>query len=115
MQFCRETVTVQTGGKDYRVTMEYAVLTIDRPWFYISLFSIPFRHAQFDRGKISDGAGNGFFPAVNTGIIVARKIEIEGCYENNRYQIVGWTVRKLPVCFVKEKEDEHYRTTKTDL
>lgn len=98
MEFNRETVTVLMDGKDYRVSVEYAVLTIERPWFYMSLFSIPFSHLSFDRGKISDGVGNGFLPAINTGMIVTRKIEIEGCYENNKYQIVGWVVRKLPLC-----------------
>lgn len=98
MEFNRETVTVSMEGKDYRVTVEYAVLMIERPWFHMNLFSIPFKHLNFDRGKISDGTGNGFLPVINTGMIVTRKIEIEGCYENNKYQIVGWVVRKLPLC-----------------
>lgn len=98
MKFYNEIVTVQAGGEDYKVHIEYALLTIDRPWFYNSLFSIPFRHSNFGRGKISDEAGSGFLPIINTGIIVARKIEIEGYYENDDYQIIGWIVKKIPLC-----------------
>lgn len=98
MKFCQETIDVRIDGKDYHVFMEYAVLTVERPWFHTNLFYIPFRHFNFDKGKISDGLGNGFLPAVNIGMIVTRKIEIEGYYENINYQIVGWIVKRLPLC-----------------
>lgn len=98
MQFCQETIDVEIDGKDYHVFMEYAVLTIERPWFHTNLFYLPFRHLHFDGGKISDGLGNGFLPAVNIGMVVTRKIEIEGYYENSNYQVVGWIVKKLPQC-----------------
>ena len=97
MEFHKETVTVKVEQTAYEVHIEYAVLTIERPWFHTNLFSIPFRHRNFEKGEISDGRGIGFFPAVNTGIIVTRKIEIEGYYKNDHYQIVGWIVKNLPL------------------
>ena len=98
MEFHQETVHVIDGATDYQVNIEYAVLTIERPWLHTYLFSIPFRHCNVDKGQISDGMGKGFLPAINTGIIVTRKIEIKEYYENNRYQIVGWIVKNIPLC-----------------
>lgn len=98
MEFHKETVNVTDGKTNYVVNIEYAVLTIERPWFHTNLFSIPFQHRDFGKGQISDGKGNGFLPAVNTGIIVTRKIEIKGHYENNHYQIIGWIVKNIPYC-----------------
>lgn len=60
MQFCRETVIVQTGGKDYRVTMEYAAITIDRPWFYISLFPYRLGTPNLTEGKYPMGQETDF-------------------------------------------------------
>lgn len=98
MEFHKETVNVTIDKTDYQVYIEYAVLTIERPWFHINLFSIPFSHHYFAKGEISDEMGKGFLPVINTGIIVTRKIEIKGYYKNNNYQIVGWIIKNIPLC-----------------
>lgn len=98
MNFHREVISVDVQDVKYEVTLEYAVLTIDRPWMNTYIFKLPFSHNYFNKGKISDGAGKGFFPAVNTGIIVTRYIKINNEYENSNYQIIGWIVENLPLC-----------------
>lgn len=96
MEFSVAQEEVIIDGYEYQVYMEYAVLRINRPWFHTRLFKERFRHDCFQKDEISNGAGAGFLPYVNTGMIVTKKIVINELYNNNKYQIAGWIVKRIP-------------------
>lgn len=83
---------------EQEVVLDYAVIDIVRPWLDKSFFSIPFTHTLFKSGEISDGKGNGFWPEINTGLVITRYIRIGDLYESNNWQIIGWIVDNIPFC-----------------
>lgn len=80
------------------ITIEYAIVTILRPWMNYNIFEIPFSHKMFKGGGISDGNGKGYMAEINSGMILARYIKIGTVYESNQLEIIGWIVEKVPYC-----------------
>ncbi len=81
-----------------RMVVEYAIIDIVRPWLDSNIFRIPFTHAQFKEGMISDGKGNGYMAEINTGMILVRYISIGGLYESKSLQVMGWIIDRIPYC-----------------
>lgn len=94
------------NNENYSISLEYTILSIERPWLIESIFTLPYAHSFYNKGTISNGCkndNNGCFPFITTHMIVAKNIKISGsiCIESSAYQMIGIHRKTIPY-FPKE-------------
>lgn len=96
--FTQETQTIMYEGQEHVVTIEFAVIRIERPWFEKEIFDLGL-FSQNISECISDGKGKGLFGKINTHMILTKSILIDGEVVSDKLELLAWIVQffeKIP-------------------